>query len=520
MATERLSMREIREILRQKWVLGHRHRAIARALGIGVGTVSKLTRAAGAAGLDWARVEALSDDEIEKAVYDVPSMSLARAPLPAPAVIDLELRKVGVTLRLLHIEYREQHPDGYGYTQFCDHYRRWKKRQRVVMRQVYRAGEKMFSDYSGKKPHWIDPDTGEVHVVELFVAALGASSYTYAEVTPTQRIGDWVGSHTRAVQYFRGVPELVIPDQLKSAVNKPCRYEPEIQRTFADWAEHYGTVVLPARPRKPRDKAKAEVAVQVAQRWIIARMRHQSFFSIHELGARIAELLEDLNARVMRRYGKSRRELFEELDLPVLKPLPERRWEPSLWMKVRVNIDYHVDVEHRFYSVHHSLVHQQLEARVTATTVEIYQNRERVAAHRRSLVRGDYITKTEHMPKAHQRHLEWTPGRMIRWAQKIGPMTGVLIEAILAERKHPEQGYRSCLGIIRLHKRYGSERLERACARAYAARARSYRHVDSILRNGLDRLPLPPVPGNEGNAADTAAAPATHEHVRGAHYYR
>lgn len=518
MATERLPMRKIREILRQKWVLGHRHRAIARALGIGVGTVSEMTRAASAVGLDWTQVERLSDAELEQAVYGAGPQRSSRAALPAPEVIDLELRKVGVTLRLLHVEYREQHPDGYGYTQFCDHYGRWKRRQGVVMRQAHRAGEKLFSDYSGKKPHWIDPDSGEVQEVELFMAVLGASNYTYAEVTPTQRIADWLGSHTRAVEFFEGVAALVVPDQLKSAVNQPCRYEPEIQRTFQEWAEHYDTVVMPARPRKPRDKAKVEVGVQVAQRWILARMRNQSFFSFHELAARVRELLAELNARVMRRYGKSRRELFEALDRPALKPLPARRYEVSLWSKVKVNIDYHVEVEHHYYSVHHTLVHEQLEARVAGGTVELYRNGERVAAHRYSLVRGGFTTEPAHMPKAHQQHLEWTPGRMIRWAQQIGPMTGVLVEAILAERPHPEQGYRSCLGIIRLQKRYGTERLEQACARAHAARARSYKHVDSILRNGLDRLPVSAGPRHETTA--DPAAPAVHEHVRGAQYYR
>jgi len=516
MATERLPMRKIREILRQKWVLGHRHRAIARALGIGVGTVSEMTRAASAAGLDWERVQRLSDADLETAVYGAGPQKSLRAPLPAPQAIDLELRKVGVTLRLLHVEYREQHPDGYGYSQFCDHYRYWKQRQRVVMRQGHRAGEKMFSDYSGKKPHWIDPHTGEVQEVELFVAVLGASNYTYAEVTPTQQVGDWVGSQTRAVEFFEGVTALVIPDQLKSAVSQPCRYEPEIQRTFQEWAEHYGTVVLPARPRKPRDKAKVEVGVQVAQRWILARMRNQTFFSFHEIAARVRELLADLNTRVMRRYGKSRRELFETLDRPALKPLPERRYEVSLWSKVKVNIDYHVEVERHYYSVHHTLVHEKLEARVASGTVELYRHGERVAAHPYSTVRGGFTTEPAHMPKAHQQHSEWTPGRMIRWAQQIGPMTGVLVEAILAERPHPEQGYRSCLGIIRLQKRYGTERLEQACARAQAARARSYKHVDSILRNGLDRLPVSPAAKSDG----TPAAPSVHEHVRGEKYYR
>ncbi len=256
MATERLPMRKIRDILRQKWLLGRRHRQIARALAVGVGTVSSVVGRAAAAELTWEQVEALSEGELEQRLYAAVAKRVG-TPLPEPQTIDLELRKPGVTLRLLHLEYRETHPDGYGYTQFCDHYRRWKKRQRLVMRQTHRAGEKLFSDYAGKKPHWIDPMTGEVHDAELFVAALGASNYTYAEATETQKIGDWCGSHTRALEYLGGVTELVVPDQLKSAVTTASRYEPEIQRTFQEWASHYGTVILPARPARPRDKCQA-----------------------------------------------------------------------------------------------------------------------------------------------------------------------------------------------------------------------------------------------------------------------
>jgi transposase len=380
------------------------------------------------------------------------------------------------------------------------------------MRQVHKAGEKLFVDFSGKKPHIVDPKTGELIEVELFVAVLGASNYTYAEATASQRGPDWISAHTHAFSFYEGVAGALVPDQLKSGVVVPCRYEPGLQRTYEEMASHYGTAVLPARPRSPRDKAKVEVAVQVAQRWLLARLRNQTFFSLTEMNERIGELLEDLNHRKMRLYGASRRELFEKIDKPALRPLPERPFVYAEWKKVRVNIDYHVEVDHHLYSAPHDLVHEELEARFTSTTVELLHRGARVASHARSYVRGQHTTKPEHMPKAHQKHLEWTPSRLVHWAGTIGPRAQELVQSILAERPHPEMGYRSCLGILRLAKQYGNERLEAACARASAVRARSYRHVASILKNGLDRAPLP-------GSSEPDAPRAPHENIRGGGYY-
>lgn len=512
MAAERLPMRKIKEILRLKWLEGRRHRHIARALDVSVGTVSEVAHRAAELGWDWERVAPLAEAELEAALYGAERRPL-KAPLPDPAWMDLELKKPGVTLQLLHVEYRERHPDGYGYTQFCDHYRRWKKKQTLVMRQVHRAGEKLFSDFAGKKPHWIDPLTGERHAVELFVATLGASNLTYAEALESQQVPHWIGAHTRALEYIGGVPELVVPDQLRAAVTGPCRYEPAIQRTFEEWSRHYGTVILPARPAHPRDKAKVEAAVLVAERWILARLRHQQFFSLAELNERIAELCEELNQRVMRRYGKSRRVLFAELERSALKPLPSQRFIYAEWARVKVNIDYHVEVDRSYYSVPFRLVGEHLDARGTASTVELFHQGERVAAHARASRRGQYVTEPAHMPSSHRKHLEWSPSRLIAWAAKIGPSTAALVEAILADRPHPEQGYRSCLGIMRLSRGYGAERLEAAAARALAARARSYKHVESILKHGLDRLPPKP------SATSTAPPSATHENIRGSDYY-
>jgi len=510
-------MHKTREILRQKWVLGRSHREVARSLGVSFGAVATVMSRAKLAGVEsYEEAERLGDPELEKRLYGArrePQAARER-PLPDFGYLHAERRRPGVTLQLLHLEYLEQHPDGYRYSQFCERYRSWLRRQRVTMRQVHRGGEKLFTDYAGKKPHVVDGRTGEVTDVELFVAVLGASSYTFAEATLTQRSADFIASHTRALEYFGGVPSLLVPDQLKSAVTLPCRYEPGIQRTYEEFSRHYGTAILPARPARPRDKAKVEAGVLVVERWILARLRNETFFSLDALNERISELLEDLNDRPMRAYGKSRRELFERLDRPALKPLPVERFVYGEWKLAKVSIDYHVEIDHHYYSAPFGLVGEYVEVRSTAATVEVYFRGSRVASHVRSYRRGGFTTVAEHMPKSHQKHLEWTPSRLIHWASTLGPKTAELVEAILTERRHPEQGYRSCLGILRLERVYGKERLEAACTRAVAVRARSYRHVDSILKNGLDRVPLP-----------DASAPAEpqlplHDNIRGGTYYQ
>lgn len=516
MATERLSMRHTREILRQKWAMGRSHREVAASVGVSAGAVGEVVGRAKRAGLaTMAELETLSDEALDARLYGAPRPPATERPMPDCRSVHAERRRPGVTLELLHLEYLEKHPDGYQYTQFCEVYRRWLSKRGLSMRQVHRAGEKLFVDYSGKKLHYVDGQTGERVECELFVAVLGASNYTFAEATRSQSGPDFIGSHVRALAFLGGVPEAIVPDQLKSGVTTACRYEPGIQRTYEELARHYDTTVLPARPSSPRDKAKVEVGVQIAQRWILARLRNESFLSLEALNARIAELLDDLNERTMRLYGMSRRALFERLDQPALRPLPAERFVYAEWKRCRVNVDYHVEVDHHYYSVPHALIHEEVEARYSMMTVEVFHRGQRVASHQRSRERGRHTTVADHMPKAHQKHLEWTPSRIVNWAQTIGVKTAALATAILHERKHPEQGYRSCLGILRLGKRYGNDRLEAACARALAVGARSYRHVDSILKAGLDRLPLPEV---ATEAAPTATAPS-HENVRGRNYY-
>jgi transposase len=503
-------MRNTREILRQKWRLARAHRAIGASVGVSVGAVSMALKRAERAALSWEDVERLDDAELEGRLY--PSVvATAERVEPDCTWIHRERHRPGVTLELLHHEYLQSAPNGLRYTAFCDRYRAWLGRRGMVMRQVHVAGDKMFVDYSGKKARVVDAATGEVHDVELFVATLGASNLTYAEATYTQRGPDWIASHVRAFEYFGGVTAALVPDQLKSGVTRACRYEPEVQRTYEELGQHYGTTVLPARPLHPKDKAKVEVAVQIAQRWLLARIRDEVFHSLGALNARLRELLVDLNARTMRRYGTSRRALFEAIERAALRPLPATRFEYSDWRKARVNIDYHVAVEGHLYSVPYRLVHEEVEARVTTELVEILHRRVRVASHRRSSVKGGFTTQAEHMPSAHRAHAEWTPSRILSWAGNVGIGTRALCEAILGDRPHPEQGFRSCLGILRLGKRYGDVRLEAACVRALAVRARSYRHVESMLKNGLDRVV-------DSDAPTTLSL--THENVRGSRYYQ
>lgn len=504
-------MHVLREILRQKLALGRSHRQVAAAVGVSAGKVASVYADARSLGIDAAAVEAMTDAELAARLYPKTAPSCVR-PEPDCAALHLELRRRAVTLALLHVEYLAEQPQGLRYTAFCDRYREWLKRQSPVMRQVHVAGDKLFVDYSGMKARLVDPVTGEVTEVELFVAVLGASNYTYAEATRTQQVGDFVSSVARALTFFGGVPCAIVPDQLKSAVIKACRYDPTVQRTTAELARYYNTTILPARPKSPRDKAKVEVGVQIAERWLLARIRNETFTSLGDLNRRLFELTQLINARTMRVYNASRRDLFERLDKPALGPLPAEPFRASTWKKVGLNIDYHVEFEHHFYSAPHTLLREELWVRATASSVEIFHLGARATCHVRSFVRGGRTTKPEHMPSTHRAHAEWTPTRILGWAETLGPSTRAFCEAILRERRHPEWGYRSCLGLFRLAKKYGDARVEAASRRALFAGARSYRHVLTILQHNLDQQPLP-------TTEEPASAGTAHENVRGRDYY-
>jgi transposase len=508
---ERLEMHVLREILRQKLVLGRSHREVVASVGVSLGKVSEVLGRARSLGLDAECVEAMSDAELDARLYPKATAASLR-PEPDCAALHVELRRKGVTLALLHVEYVERHPGGLGYSAFCERYREWAKRRSPVMRQIHLAGDKLFVDYAGMRPKLFDPQTGEIIEAELFVAVLGASNFTYAEATRTQKVVDLVSSVSRALAAVGGVPRAIVPDQLKSAVVGACRYDPAIQRTTAELARHYATTILPARPRSPRDKAKVEVGVQIAERWLLARIRNERFTSLGALNARLVELTADLNGRTMRAYKASRRDLFERLDKPALAPLPEQPFEATEWKKVGLNIDYHVEFDHHLYSAPHALLHEELWVCATTSTVEVLYGGTRVASHARSYVHGGHTTVTDHMPSSHRAHAEWTPSRILSWAEKLGPNTRALCDVILRERRHPEWGYRSCLGLFRLAKKYEPARMEAACARALFAGARSYRPVKTILENQLDAQPLPA-------PERPATAGATHKNVRGRDYY-
>ncbi|MFQ5506838.1 MAG: IS21 family transposase [Planctomycetota bacterium] len=505
-------MRQIRNVLRLKFERGLSHREIARALGIGVGTVSEYVRKATEAGLGWPLAEELDDTALEGRVFGRRAASAGERPLPDFAGIHQELRRKGVTLQLLWVEYLEAHPGGYRYSQFCELYRRFRKKLSPSMRQIHRAGEKAFVDFAGQKIEWVDPRTGEVQSCELFVGVLGASSFIYAEATPDQTLPSWIAAHVRMLETFGGAPQIITPDNLKSGVTRPCRYEPVVNRTYEEMARHYGAVVIPARPARPKDKATAEVSVQIAERWILAALRNRTFFSFAELNRTIRERCRLINDRPMQRLGVSRRELLERLDRPALQPLPSSRFEPATWSEGTVSIDYHVGVARNFYSVPYQLIGERVEARLTATMVEIFYKSKRIASHRRLHGRGKYATNPDHMPRSHRAHAEWTPSRLIAWAGKTGPATAHMVTEILKRRPHPEQGYRACLGIMRLEKAHSTERLEAACRRAARLRAFSYRTVKNILSAGTDRLPL------ERDSSPTPAPPR-HPNIRGGAYY-
>jgi len=511
MPTARIPMKKIIEVLRLKHEAKLSHEKIACACGLSKGVVSKYVSLAKAKGLTWPLPEGMDEVSLEALLFPVPDKPV-RFAQPDGFQIHQELKRKGVTLQLLWAEYVARHEErAYRYSRYCQLYRQWRARQKRSMRQQHGAGEKAFIDYCGPTVEVVDRHTGEVRDAQVFVGVLGASSYTYAEATWTQSLPDWIGSHQRMLRFFGGVPEVLVPDNLKAAVTQASRYAPKINETYAEMAAHYGTAVLPARPYKPKDKAKAEVAVQIVERWILARLRHRTFFSLSELNAAIAELLVELNKRPFQGRTESRKDLYESLDRPALKPLPQDRYEYAEWRRAKPGIDYHIEVNKRLYSVPHALVGQTLDLRITATTVEVMHKGKRVASHARH-GQGRFSTQTSHMPKSHQAHRDWSPGRFLNWAADIGPCTAQVVKRLLEDRPHPEHGYRACLGLLNLARRYDRQRLEKACERALAIRSASYHSVASILKQGLDRLPP------EEEASSQEALPL-HGNLRGAGYY-
>lgn len=509
-------MRKIKDVLRLKFEARLSHEKIAAATGMSKGAVTNTVQRAVQKGLGWPLPAELDDSRLEAMLYRqaAPRGQYAQ---PDYALLHQELKRKGVTLQLLWQEYEAAHGEhAYRYSQFCAHYHEYRGTLARSMRQVHRAGEKVFIDYSGDTVAVIDPKSGEIRTAEIFVATLGASKYAYAEATWTQTLPDWIGSNIRMLEFFGAVPSLWIPDNLKAAIKTACRYEPEATSTYEDCARHYGAAILPARPYHAKDKAAVEMSVLVVQRWILARLRNRQFFSLRELNAAIAELLVDLNRRPFKKLPGCRAEAFESIDRPAMQPLPATRYEYAEWIKAKVGIDYHVEADRHYYSVPHSLVGEHVTVRVTDSTVECFFKSVRVAAHVRSYSKGKHTTLAEHMPSAHRKHMKWTPGRLLNWGQNIGAGTRAVVQWQLENRPHPEQGYRACLGLLNLAKTYGEQRLEAACRRALVIGSPTRKRIIAILKAKLDQHPdLFP-------AADTAAATAsrTHGNVRGADYFR
>jgi transposase len=507
-------MRKIKEVLRLQ-ALGLKQEQIGRSCGISQSTVSEYVTTAAAAGISWEQIADWDEVRLKRELF--PSRgSKVRGPVQAApdfaAVHEQLQRHKHVTLQLLWEEYRQAAPDGYRYSRFCELYRRWRDRQDVVMRQQHRAGEKLFVDFAGDMvPVYVDGPNGEPRQASIFVAVLGASSYTYAEATWSQGLEDWIAAHVRTFEFLGGLPEIVVPDNTRAAVNKSCRYDPDLNRTYQDLATHYGVAVIPARPAKPRDKAKVEAGVLLVERWILAALRHHRFHSLSELNEAIGELLVRLNDRPFRKREDSRRTLFESVDKGALRALPAERYEFGQWRTTRVNIDYHVEFDRHWYSVPYQLTGEAVELRVTAAIVEIFHRGARIASHARSSVRHEATTVAAHRPKSHQRHLEWTPSRLVEWAHTVGHSTAELFDKIMAAKPHPEMGFRSCLGILRLSNVYSSERVEAAARRAIKWNACSYQSVKSMLERGLDQA--------EEESPAPSSPPARHPNIRGPEYF-
>jgi transposase len=487
-------MRMIKEVLRLRYSCGLSIKQISKALGCSRGAVGEYLHRAQAAGFSWPLPEELDDVQLERRLFP-PAVKFRGKPLPDFNYIQTELKKKGVTLIQLWSEYREECSDGYGLSQFCELYGGYRKDLNLVMRQEHKAGEKAFSDFAGKTvPIVINRQTGESRLAHLFVCTLGASNFTFADLYWDESAESWCNGHAAAFTYFDGCPKIVVPDNPKPAVTKACPYEPDINPSFAQMAAHYDVVIIPARVRKPKDKAKVEAAVGLATRWILAVLRNRTFFSLAEARAAVRELLDKLNDRPFKKMPGSRRSLYESLDKPALKPLPIVSYEYAQFKKASVNVDYHVVYDDHFYSVPYQFRGEVVEVRATATTVEIFRRGKRITSHPRGLPDYKASTLNEHRPKNHQQYGDWPPERIVGWAQKIGPSTVALAEAIMTRKEHPELGYRSCLGILRLAKKFGDVRLEAACQRALAIRGLSYKSVKSILQSNLDQRPLPEKP--------------------------
>jgi len=501
-------MRKLKDILRLKLQANLSIRQIAASTKVGVGTVQKVIRHAQQAELSWDQICDLEEPKLYQWLYPAPAESQPKRFIdPDWGIIHQELKRKGLTKQLLWQEYREQYPEqAYSYSQFCARYMDWHKRLNRSMRQHHRAGEKCFIDYCGPTVPIVDPSNGEVRTAQIFVASMGASNYTYAEATYSQNLPDWLGSHVRLFDFLGGVPELLIPDNLRSGVSKACRYDPDLNPSYQQLAEHYRVAVMPARPYKPKDKSKAEVAVQIVERWILARLRKHTFFSLAELNQCIQALLADLNERPFKQLPGNRQQAFTQLDQPALRPLPMHRYVFTEIKTAKVNIDYHLAFDQHFYSVPHAYVGEKVQIHATTTLIQVFFRDLRIASHARSH-KGGMTTDAQHMPPAHKAQQQWTPQRLQQWAERIGPDTGHWVRQRLQEKAHPEQAYRLCLGLLNLSRSYPVERVNQACALANREGLTRLKPIKNILKSCRDQL--------QTSLPLSAALPQDHVNVRG-----
>ena len=517
MSRNYLSMRKIRAILRLKLECGRSYEDISKSVNVSISTVSEYLRRAKEANLSWPLPDDFTDEILEKILHPKSDKDPKKIEEQVDwDYIHKELKRKSVTLQLLWNEHKEKNPEGLSYSQFCCNYKLWKNHLDVWMHQTHKAGEKTFVDYAGQTiPVLKHNETGELGEAQIFVGVLGASKYTYAEATWTQTLPDWVNSHINMFEFFGGCSEILVPDNLRSGVTKSHLYEPDINQTYQDMAAHYGVVIIPARPKKPKDKPLAESGVYFVETFILAKFRDRTFLNLADLNRAIRALLEELNRKPFQKLEGSRLSHFEELDKPALKPLPAVRYEYAEWKKVRVGLNYHVEIEGHFYSVPFTMAKKELYVRYNSKTVEIFHKNNRVASHIRSYQKQRYTTVVAHMPKNHQKQAEWTSERLLNWAKKTGENTEKLIEAVIKSSSHPEKAFKSCLGIMRLGKSYGDDRLEKACRRALHIGTHSYKSIESILKTNLDLAPLPLQELSE----DQEKIQTSHENIRGKEYF-
>ncbi|EPY5491483.1 IS21 family transposase [Enterobacter hormaechei] len=512
MSAKRIAMRKIRDVLRLRLQAGLSFRQISLSTKVSVGAIQKLLKTAEQLQLAWPLPDGLDDTQLARLFYPAAdTRGSSRFQLPDWPTVHQELKRKGMSMQLLWQEYTERYPNRcYSYSQFCERYRGWCQLQKRSMRQQHKAGEKCFIDYCGPTVPIVSGSTGEIRQAQIFVAVLGASNYTYAEATLTQSLPDWLHSHVRAFEFFGGTPALLVPDNLKSGVNKACRYEPELNPSYQQLAAHYQLAVMPARPYKPKDKAKAEVGVQVVERWILARLRHHTFFSLAELNQCLRALLTELNERPFKQLPGNRRQAFEQLDQPALTPLPQQPYRYVAIKSVKVNIDYHVQFEQHHYSAPHQYVGETLELHAGDQLVQLYFRQQLVASHPRKHQPGT-TTLAAHMPVHHSKQQAWTPGRLKQWAQDIGPDTLRWVSDRLAEKAHPEQAYRLCLGLLNLTRSYPPERVNGCCQLANREGLSRLKQLKSVLASNRDQLPEQP--------SFTLELPQSHDNIRGPNHF-